>query len=86
MVGKRMPDIECDGMRLYERLRGGTFVLVTAVPVDLDRSDIVHTVDRHPELPDAILVRPDGYVAWADDRMPSAEDLRAALNRWVPQK
>ncbi len=33
MVGARMPDIECDGTRLYELLREGRFVLVTAAHV-----------------------------------------------------
>ncbi|HEY2558010.1 MAG TPA: FAD-dependent monooxygenase, partial [Diaminobutyricibacter sp.] len=84
MVGRRMPDIDCDGKRLYERLREGRFVLVTAVPVELDRPDIVHTVDKHPELPDAVLVRPDGYVAWASERMPGASELSAAIDRWSP--
>jgi 2-polyprenyl-6-methoxyphenol hydroxylase-like FAD-dependent oxidoreductase len=86
MVGRRMPDIECDGTRVYELLREGRFVLVTAVPVEVDRGDIVHTVDTHPELPDAILVRPDGYVAWASERMPSATEVRAAIEHWSPQK
>jgi len=84
MVGRRMPDIDCDGTRLYERLREGKFVLVTAEPVELDRPDIVHTVDKHPELPDAVLVRPDGYVAWASERMPGAAELSAAIDRWRP--
>jgi len=84
MVGRRMPDIDCDGTRLYERLREGKFVLVTAEPVELDRPDIVHTVDKHPELPDAVLVRPDGYVAWASERMPGAAELSAAIVRWRP--
>jgi 2-polyprenyl-6-methoxyphenol hydroxylase-like FAD-dependent oxidoreductase len=83
LVGRRMPDIECEGKRLYELLRDGKFVLVTAVAVDLDRPDIVHTVDKKPELPDAVLVRPDGYVAWANERMPSAAELSAALNHWI---
>jgi 2-polyprenyl-6-methoxyphenol hydroxylase-like FAD-dependent oxidoreductase len=84
MVGRRMPDIECDGKRLYERLRDGKFVLVTAAPVTLDRPHVVHTVDKHPELPDAMLVRPDGYVAWASERMPGASELSAAIDRWSP--
>lgn len=82
LVGRRMPDVECDGTRVYELLREGKFVLVTAVAVDLDRPDIVHTVDKKPELPDAILVRPDGYVAWASERMPSAAELSAAIDHW----
>ena len=83
MVGRRMPDIDCDGKRLYERLREGKFVLVTAQPVELHRTDVVHTVDTHPELPDAMLVRPDGYVAWATERMPNVPELVAAIDRWT---
>jgi FAD binding domain len=84
MVGRRMPDIVCEGKRVYELLRDGKFVLVTAAPVELDRPDIVHAVDAHPELPDTVLVRPDSYVAWASERMPSAAELSAAIDRWSP--
>ena len=83
MVGRRMPDIDCNGKRVYELLREGKFVLVTATPVEIGRSDIVHVVGRHPELPDAVLIRPDSYVAWADDRMPSAAELVAAMDNWL---
>jgi hypothetical protein len=82
MVGRRMPDIVCEGKRVYDRLRDGKFVLVTAAPVKLDRPDIVHAVDNHPKLPDAVLVRPDSYVAWASERLPDAVELAAAVNRW----
>jgi 2-polyprenyl-6-methoxyphenol hydroxylase-like FAD-dependent oxidoreductase len=84
MVGRRMPDIVCDRKRVYELLRDGKFVLVTAAPVQLDRPDIVHAVDAHPELPDAVLVRPDSYVAWASERLPDAAELTAAVDRWSP--
>jgi 2-polyprenyl-6-methoxyphenol hydroxylase-like FAD-dependent oxidoreductase len=84
MVGRRMPDVLCDGRRVYELLRTGKLVLVTAAPVQLDRPDIVHAVDAHPELPDAVLVRPDGYVAWASERMPGTEQISAAINHWCP--
>jgi hypothetical protein len=83
MVGRRMPDIVCDGKRVYELLREGKFVLVTAAPVELNRPDIVHAVDNHPELPDAVLVRPDSYVAWASERLPDAAELAAAVDRWT---
>ncbi len=83
MVGRRMPDIVCDGKRVYELLREGKFVLVTAAPVELDRPDIVHAVDAHPELPDAVLVRPDSYVAWASERLPDAAEVAAAVDRWT---
>jgi hypothetical protein len=66
MVGKRMPDGTWDGERLYERLRAGKFVMV----------------ENQPGLPAAVLVRPDGYVAWASDRTPSAADLATARERW----
>ena len=82
MVGRRMPDIECDGKRLYELLRDGKFVLVTAAPVDIDRPEIVHAVDAKPDLPDAVLVRPDGYVAWASERLPTNVALSAVVDRW----
>ena len=83
MVGRRMPDIVCDGKRVYQLLRDGKFVLVTAAPVALDRPDIVHAVDAHPELPDAVLVRPDSYVAWASERLPDAAEVAAAVDRWT---
>jgi 2-polyprenyl-6-methoxyphenol hydroxylase-like FAD-dependent oxidoreductase len=83
MVGRRMPDIVADGKRVYELLREGKFVLVTAAPVELDRPDILHAVDAHPELPDAVLVRPDSYVAWASERLPDAAEVAAAVDRWT---
>jgi len=83
MVGRRMPDIVCGGKRVYELLREGKFVLVTAAPLQLDRQDIVCAVDAHPELPDAVLVRPDSYVGWASERLPDAAELAAAVDRWV---
>jgi 2-polyprenyl-6-methoxyphenol hydroxylase-like FAD-dependent oxidoreductase len=83
LVGRRMADIDCAGTRLYELLRAGRFVLVTAAPVAVDRPDIVQAVDSRPELPDAFLVRPDGYVAWASERLPHAPDVAAAVDHWV---
>ena len=83
LVGRRMPDIVCEGKRVYELLREGKFVLVTAAPVELDRPDIVHAVDAHPELPDAVLVRPDSYVAWASERLPDSTEVAAAVDRWT---
>jgi 2-polyprenyl-6-methoxyphenol hydroxylase-like FAD-dependent oxidoreductase len=83
LVGRRMPDVDCGGTRLYELLREGRFVLVTAAKVAVGDADVVHTVGDLVGLPDAVLVRPDGYVAWADDRLPSARDVRAAMAHWV---
>ncbi len=82
MVGKRMPDVDCGGTRLYELLREGKFVLVTTEDVDMERSDVVYAVHHDAKLPAAVLVRPDGYVAWADDQPPTASHVAAAIGHW----
>ncbi|MEU2619793.1 FAD-dependent monooxygenase [Streptomyces sp. NPDC007157] len=75
LTGARVPDLAlAGGGRLYEALRGGRFVLVTPGAYDAgegraDRLAVAHWAsDRGTTL----LVRPDGYAAWA------AEDARAA--------
>ncbi|WP_235654216.1 FAD-dependent oxidoreductase [Mycolicibacterium houstonense] len=83
LVGRRMADVNCGGTRLYELLRAGKFVLVTAAPVDVGDCDVVQAVDNRPELPDAVLVRPDGYVAWASERLPHPAEVRAAIAHWT---
>jgi 2-polyprenyl-6-methoxyphenol hydroxylase-like FAD-dependent oxidoreductase len=91
-TGRRMPDlVATDGRRVYEALRGGTFVLVDATGsaggtgwVDVgDWADRVVTVavPRLARTPAVLLVRPDGYVAWAADE-PDAAGVRAALRQW----
>ena len=85
MVGRRMPDIDCGGTRLYELLREGRFVMATAEDVDIDRTDVVHAVHGDVGVPPAVLVRPDGYVAWADDRPPTAPHAATAIARWLPR-
>jgi 2-polyprenyl-6-methoxyphenol hydroxylase-like FAD-dependent oxidoreductase len=82
MVGRRMPDVDCGRSRLYELLREGRFLLATTEDVEVDRDDIGHAVHHDPDLPVAVLVRPDGYVAWADDRVPTASHAAAAVARW----
>ena len=82
MVGRRMPDVDCGGTRLYELLRGGWFVMATTDDVEIDRTDVVHAVHRDRELPPAVLVRPDGYVAWADDAPPTESHAAAAIAHW----
>ena len=89
-VGRRMPDVDCAGGRLYELLRDGRFVLVTdAASAPADRSagqstGVVVAVRRGGDdrrLPAAVLVRPDGYVAWAADR-PARAEIDAAVAGW----
>ncbi|MEU4656723.1 FAD-dependent monooxygenase [Streptomyces sp. NPDC023723] len=72
LTGRRAPDVAlAGGGRLYEALRGGRFVLITPDggghgdgPGD-GRAD--RLVSRHwaSGRRTALLVRPDGYVAWA---------------------
>ncbi|ORA37293.1 FAD-dependent oxidoreductase [Mycobacterium aquaticum] len=83
LVGRRMADVKCGNTRLYELLRAGKFVLVTAAPVDVAGCDVEVAIDNRPELPDAVLVRPDGYVAWASERLPRSSDVRAAIAHWT---
>jgi 2-polyprenyl-6-methoxyphenol hydroxylase-like FAD-dependent oxidoreductase len=82
MVGKPMPDVDCGGTRLYELLRKGEFVLVTREDVDVERPDVVCALHHDAKLPAAVLVRPDGYVAWADDQPPTASHAAAAIAHW----
>jgi tRNA U55 pseudouridine synthase TruB len=82
MVGKRMPDVDCGGTRLYELLRAGKFVMATTEDVEVDRTDVVHAIHRDPSVPAAVLVRPDGYVAWADDRLATPWHAAVAIDHW----
>ncbi|MFI1070626.1 FAD-dependent monooxygenase [Streptomyces puniciscabiei] len=70
LTGTRVPDVAlADGGRLHEALRGGRFVLITPEPYEAgpgfaDRLTVAHWAsDRRT----AVLVRPDGYTAWAAD-------------------
>ena len=82
LVGTRMPDVDCGRQRLFELLRTGRFVLITTAPVDVDLPGVACGVHGDPSLPAAILVRPDGYVAWASDTAPDEATIRAAVERW----
>ncbi|MGF6883086.1 2-polyprenyl-6-methoxyphenol hydroxylase-like FAD-dependent oxidoreductase [Nocardia sp. GAS34] len=84
LVGTRVHDMALVGepARLYEALRGGTFVLVvpegTEIP-STDRVTVVHAAD--PKQP-VLLVRPDAYVAWAADNA-DATAIAAAMGQWL---
>jgi 2-polyprenyl-6-methoxyphenol hydroxylase-like FAD-dependent oxidoreductase len=82
LVGTRMPDVDCGRQRLFELLRTGRFVLITEAPVDVDLPGVACGVHGDPSLPAAILVRPDGYVAWASDTAADEATIRAAVDRW----
>ncbi|MGN9759119.1 FAD-dependent monooxygenase [Streptomyces sp. SD31] len=78
LVGTRVPDVALESGRLYEALRGGRFVLIVpkAAEVSEGQASRKHrpAVERWAsDRRTAVLVRPDGYVAWASD----ATDARA---------
>ena len=96
LVGRRMPDAALTGRdaatTLFEQLRDGSFVLVDQAggAADVVRpwaSRVRHVGARFAERPelagqDWVLVRPDGYCAWAGSRADAAR-LTAALRRWA---
>jgi bifunctional hydroxylase/dehydrase len=92
LLGKRMPHVELTIGTVADHLHSARGVLIGA-DGDLaviakqwsDRVDIVtagptsRTDAGWPADVDAVLIRPDGYVAWV---APSTVDLTAALRRW----
>jgi hypothetical protein len=92
LVGTRAADarLRGDTKRLYQVLRGGRFVLVDSGGLHEREADAalaagrVHVVvGADPDAP-SLLVRPDGYVAWAADAAyPDPKGLRRALREWV---
>ena len=97
LAGRRAPDVRlADGSRLYALLRHGTFVLITPA----DEPTAASVPSGAGESTDgrvlraswaggrrtALLVRPDGYIAWASDSTAPAERaaaLRTALTHWT---
>ncbi|MFE5138281.1 FAD-dependent monooxygenase [Streptomyces fagopyri] len=87
LVGTRVPDVALRGGRLYEALRGGRFVLVTPGsaprPYEAgDRKDRLVVEDWASERRTTLLVRPDGYVAWAAEN-PDEAAVEAAVTAAV---
>ncbi|MEV4364659.1 FAD-dependent monooxygenase [Nonomuraea sp. NPDC049625] len=83
-AGKRVPDFAIEGEtpgRLYEALRGGRFVLSTPLNPPVGWSDRADHVVPGGAGARSMLVRPDGYLAWASDK-PSTGDLARTLTEW----
>jgi 2-polyprenyl-6-methoxyphenol hydroxylase-like FAD-dependent oxidoreductase len=89
LTGARLPRgkltlADARTVRPYELFRDGRFVLLdqsaaVGQPVLPDRVRAVSYQECSPRLPPAILVRPDGYVAWAtDERDPTARAAAAS--------
>ena len=83
LLGRRLRDVPLGRGRLYELMHRGRGLLLDrtgrlSVAGWADRVD--HAVDANAELDvPAVLLRPDGYVAWAGD---DQEELRDRLPRW----
>ncbi|MFH8937187.1 FAD-dependent monooxygenase [Streptomyces griseosporeus] len=81
LTGARIPDVAlAGGGRLYEALRGGRFVLITPEPYEAEpaRKDRLTAAQWAGARRTTLLVRPDGYTAWASDDATPA-DIEAAL-------
>ncbi len=82
-TGSRAPDVTlADGRRLYEALRGGRFVLVTPPGrsgglAGLADPGLVVTAGPQDR---TVLVRPDGYIAWACEGVAGADTLARVLD------
>ncbi|WP_406445348.1 FAD-dependent monooxygenase [Streptomyces sp. NBC_01613] len=74
LTGTRVPDVALQGGRLYEALRGGHFVLITPEAHEEQgaRKDRLAVERWASDRRTTVLVRPDGYVAWAADSADAA--------------
>ena len=87
LAGRSAPDLEfADGSRLAEHLRDGRGVLVdfdgTTIAPRSERVRHVTLAARDPLGLAALLVRPDGIVAWASNGDADPGTLQAASDRW----
>lgn len=84
-VGTRAADVRLGSGRLYEALRGGRFVLIAPPAYETgetgragERAGRLAVEHWAGERRTTVLVRPDGYVAWAAES-PDAAAVEAAL-------
>ncbi|MCX5057049.1 FAD-dependent monooxygenase [Streptomyces sp. NBC_00452] len=84
LTGTRVPDVALEGGRLYEALRGGRFVLITPEAYEDQgaRKDRLAVERWASGRRSTVLVRPDGYVAWAADSADAAT-IEEAVARHV---
>jgi 2-polyprenyl-6-methoxyphenol hydroxylase-like FAD-dependent oxidoreductase len=92
LVGRSAPDFELDGeKRLGDLLRTGRGLLLDFTANELlqagcdGRQDRLQYVAAHAKDAKgltALLVRPDGFVAWATDTEPDVADVERVIQRW----
>jgi 2-polyprenyl-6-methoxyphenol hydroxylase-like FAD-dependent oxidoreductase len=91
LVGRRAPDIPLAGgsaRTLHRALRPGCFLLVMPPGADLDTArpagwaDRVDVAAAGGATRKAVLVRPDGYIAWVGGEDGRGTAIRTALTEW----
>jgi hypothetical protein len=84
LVGTRATEVPLAGGRLTERQRQPGFLLIFSrdEPVSPFMEERV-TITRRTDAGPALLVRPDGYVAWAGPAATAGPSWRAVLSRWT---
>ncbi|MFD4952705.1 hypothetical protein [Streptomyces sp. NPDC058451] len=86
LVGRRVSDLRLADTpaRLYEALREGKFVLVgrDVAAAATPWAGRVATVSPATSLRPTLLVRPDGYAAWAAED-PGPDEVCQALTQWL---
>jgi len=84
LTGTRVPDVALKGGRLYEALRGGRFVLITPEAHEDQgaRKDRLAVERWASDRRTTVLVRPDGYAAWAADSADAAR-IEDAVARYL---
>ncbi|WP_433540172.1 rifampin monooxygenase [Streptosporangium sandarakinum] len=83
LLGRRLRDVKLKRGRLYELMRGGRGLLLDrtgrlSVTGWADRVDHIVDDGEEPDVP-AMLLRPDGHVAWVGE---DQEELIDRLSRW----
>jgi 2-polyprenyl-6-methoxyphenol hydroxylase-like FAD-dependent oxidoreductase len=85
LAGKRAHDAELGCGRLYEALRSGRFVLVLPEGTKFDggdRADRLIVTRWTDGRGGSVLVRPDGYTAWAADEVTDS-GVEAGVRHWI---
>ena len=94
LVGRWAPDLTVNSVRLADLMRSGRPLLVDLTPAGtfagVPVPEQVDVVTGHGERPIALLIRPDGYIAWAaeqdgatkHDGIAEHDGLRDAFAQW----